>query len=144
MEVWQKCYSFEWHIPETATRKLAKARGQQAGPTFPACPLLTLLRHRRLFFPNTPTWHGAKPPAEPLVDQTSLKMRHWDLLKVLAIHCTARGRAFSCNILNATAIPDLQLSHCCPLFLLPLAPFNWPHSGKCFCMGLNPTDFRGR
>lgn len=94
MEMWEKYYSFEWNIPEMATRNLAKARGQRAGPTSPAFSLLALLRHQRLWFPNALTWHWAKRHAEPLVDQTSLKMRLWDLLKILAAHCAAIGRAF--------------------------------------------------
>lgn len=122
MEVWQKYYSFEWHIPETSTGKLAKARGQQAGPT---SPLLTLLGHQRLCFPNALTWHRAKPHAEPLRDQISLKMRLWDLSKILEVHCTPTGRAFSCKISNAIAISNSRSPHCFPLFLLRLAPFNW-------------------
>lgn len=111
---WRCGYSFEWHIPETATRKLARARGQQTGPTSPALPLITLLGHQRLCFPNALTRHWAKPHVEPLVNQTFLKMRLWELLKILAVHCTAGGRPFSCKILNAIAISSLWQPHAFP------------------------------
>lgn len=110
---WRCGYSFEWHIPETATRKLAKARGQQTGPTSPAFPLITLLGHQRVCFPNALTRQWAKPHVEPLVDQTSLKTRLWDLLKILAVHCTAGGRAFY-KILNTIAISSVWQPHAFP------------------------------
>lgn len=130
-------------------KKAGKGRGQQAGPSSPAVSLLTLLRHQSLCFPNALTWHWATPRVEALGDQTYLKMRFRDLVQILAVHCTATGRAFSCKIMNTIAISHLQSPCWSPLFFQYLALLNWlpslrPSTGKCFCMCLKPSDFNGR
>lgn len=97
----------------------------------------------------TVTWHWATPRVEALGDQTYLKMRFRDLVQILAVHCTATGRAFSCKIMNTITISHLQSPRWSPPFFQYLALLNWlpslrPSTGKCFCMCLKPSDFNGR
>lgn len=136
-DVFQKLLQKSWQSEGTAGRPqlpffLSPLPAQTPKPLFSKCTDLTL----------------GYPRVEALRDQMYLKMRFWGLVQILAVHCTAPGRAFPWKIMYTIATSHLQSPHWLPLFLC-LALLKWlpslrPSSGKCFCMCLKPSDFNGR